>query len=162
MLETIKNGSYRSHHIVHLLVHSYHTQFNHMHHHTLMKEIRQRFAIPKTRIVLKYIRKNGNIRKNLNAVPTPLKMSKLPIERLSPVTRPFTFVRLDFLVQWKLPMLVSVKSNAEPYLLACPSELSILKWLIVCHQTHVSWLFATLWHVAVSHRNFCVIEKKNY
>lgn len=86
----------RSHKIVDLLVDSYHKKFNHMNHETVINEIRQRFAIPKIRVVLRTVRKNCQICKIRNASPKPPEMGPLPLARLSTFTRPFTFVGLDF------------------------------------------------------------------
>lgn len=86
----------RTHKITLLLVDSYHKQFNHINHETVVNEIRQRFAIPKIRVVLKSVRKHCQVCKNLSAAPRIPEMSCLPQARLSPFMRPFTFVGLDF------------------------------------------------------------------
>lgn len=57
----------RHHYVTHLLVDWYHLKYHHRHHQTVLNEIKQKFSIPKLRMVLNTIRNNCQHCKNTAA-----------------------------------------------------------------------------------------------
>ncbi|XP_055622535.1 uncharacterized protein LOC129766105 [Toxorhynchites rutilus septentrionalis] len=87
----------KDHAITEKLVRGYHEKYGHAFRGTVKNEIRQRFLIPKINSVLSKVEKTCmwcKIRKNNPQLP---RMAALPIERLIPNQRPFTFVGVDYL-----------------------------------------------------------------
>lgn len=62
----------RHHYVTHLIVNFFHKKYKHLHHSTVLNEIRQKFWIPKLRVLLGTIRNNCQKCKNFAAVPRPI------------------------------------------------------------------------------------------
>lgn len=86
----------KDHYITRLVVHWYHRKYLHLHHQTVLNEIRQKFWIPKMRIVLNSIRNSCQKCKNTAATPRIPEMGSIPKERFAVFTRPFTFAGIDY------------------------------------------------------------------
>lgn len=86
----------RRHRITTLLIDSYHRIYNHQAHETVVNEIRQRFWIPKLRVALRSVKSSCMHCKFKRAKPNIPEMSKLPAERITPYTPPFTNTGIDF------------------------------------------------------------------
>lgn len=70
----------RLHYVTHLIVYSYHKQYKHLNHQTVLNEIRQKYWIPNLRSVLNNIRNNCQKCKNTPAYPKIPEMAQLPFE----------------------------------------------------------------------------------
>lgn len=86
----------RDHYITRLIVDWYHRKYRHLHHQTVLNEIRQKFWIPKLRMLLNGIRNSCPKCKNTAAVPRIPEMGAIPKARLAVFTRPYTFVGVDY------------------------------------------------------------------
>lgn len=86
----------QSHVMTSLIILKYHVRFLHQHHETVVNELRKKYHIPKLRQALKKVVKRCQHCKNNRASPSPPKMSDLPVARLSPFERPFTFTGVDY------------------------------------------------------------------
>ncbi len=86
----------KDHLITHLIVDWYHRKYLHLHHQTVLNEIRQIYWIPKLRVVLNGIRNSCQKCKNASSAPKIPEMGSIPTARLAVHTRPFTFVGLDY------------------------------------------------------------------
>ncbi|XP_037030375.1 uncharacterized protein LOC119070165 [Bradysia coprophila] len=86
----------RNHFVTRLIVDSYHRKYRHLHHQTVLNEIRQKFWIPKLRVVVNSIRDNCQKCKNSAAIPRIPEMGSIPEARLAVFTRPFTFTGVDY------------------------------------------------------------------
>ncbi|XP_037041773.1 uncharacterized protein LOC119078376 [Bradysia coprophila] len=86
----------KDHYVTHLVVDWYHRKYLHLHHQTVLNEIRQKFWIPKLRVLLKVIRHNYQKCKNDASVPRVPEMGSIPRERFAVFTRPFTYVGIDY------------------------------------------------------------------
>ncbi|XP_055591249.1 uncharacterized protein LOC129743288 [Uranotaenia lowii] len=100
----------KSSHISKLIVKHYHEQFYHRNHRTVLNELRQRFRIvPRFASVLRKVRAECQVCKNLRSVPQPPPMSDLPAARLAAFSRPFSFIGIDYFG----PINVTVKRSSE-------------------------------------------------
>ncbi|XP_049294136.1 uncharacterized protein LOC125769445 [Anopheles funestus] len=79
-----------------LVVAEYHWKYKHQNHQTVMNEVRQRFDIPALRSACHRVRSNCFICRIRQAYPRPPVMSELPLARLSPFTRPFSYTGIDY------------------------------------------------------------------
>ncbi|XP_058828364.1 uncharacterized protein LOC131688208 [Topomyia yanbarensis] len=79
------------------LIEHYHCKFGHGNRETVANEVRQRFCIPHLRAAIKKVMKSSVWCKVRNCKPVTPKMAPLPIQRLTPFRRPFSFVGLDYL-----------------------------------------------------------------
>lgn len=87
----------RKNRITKLLVGCYHRIYHHRNHETVVNEVRQRFYIPKLRVVLKSIVTNDCQRcKNRRAKPEPPEEGNLPAGRMAIGFRPFTHTGIDY------------------------------------------------------------------
>ncbi|XP_065084732.1 uncharacterized protein LOC135706971 [Ochlerotatus camptorhynchus] len=86
----------RKHRLAALLVDHYHRQLKHGNKETTVNEIRQRFHIPKLRSFVNFVTARCNLCKIRKARPSIPQMAPLPQARLSPFTRPFSYVGLDY------------------------------------------------------------------
>lgn len=78
-----------------LLVEMYHAKFHHIHHETVINELRQQYLILSCRRLLKTIRNSCVRCAYLNAKPNPPEMAPLPFERMAHYTHPFTYTGVD-------------------------------------------------------------------
>lgn len=99
----------QDHIVTSLIVSHYHAQYHHHNHETVINELRQVYYIPKMRAILKRQRKCCQLCKINESSPIPPRMADLPMCRITPFTRPFTFVGVDFFG----PMLVTVGRRNE-------------------------------------------------
>ncbi|XP_062541894.1 uncharacterized protein LOC134209888 [Armigeres subalbatus] len=86
----------KRHHVTNLILEDLHRKFKHGCNETVVNEARQRYHIPHLRRVVKSISSRCmlcRIRKTLPVVP---QMAALPEARLSPFTRPFSYVGVDY------------------------------------------------------------------
>ncbi|XP_055620081.1 uncharacterized protein LOC129764715 [Toxorhynchites rutilus septentrionalis] len=86
----------RDHEITDLLLAEYHRRYGHANRETTFNEIRQRYYIPKLRSGVKRAMKNCQwcrVKKSRPQVPT---IAPLPVERLMPFLRPFSYVGVDY------------------------------------------------------------------
>ncbi|XP_037040000.1 uncharacterized protein LOC119077000 [Bradysia coprophila] len=86
----------RGHKITDLLVNNYHRMYLHGNNETVINELKQKFVIPKVRAVVRGIVSQCQFCKNKKAKPTMPEMGSLPVSRLSPGIRPFTYTGVDY------------------------------------------------------------------
>ncbi|XP_058839405.1 uncharacterized protein LOC131694906 [Topomyia yanbarensis] len=100
----------KNHTVTHLLVDNYHRQFLHGNAETVVNEIRQQFYIPQLRVLARKLSRRCQWCVIYKAKPATPRMAPLPSARLSPYTRPFSYVGLDYFG----PILVKVgRSSAK-------------------------------------------------
>lgn len=99
----------KNHHITELIVRDIHERYHHRNHSTVANELRQKYCIPKLKRVLRKVRTNCQICKNLTATPHPPPMGDLPSGRLAAFTRPFSHAGIDYFG----PISVSVGRRCE-------------------------------------------------
>ncbi|XP_036322198.1 uncharacterized protein LOC118736217 [Rhagoletis pomonella] len=107
----------KNHKITQLIIEWYHRKYRHVHHETVINEMFQRFYIPSLRRALRTERHNCQYCKLYHAKPVPPKMGLLPEARLSPYTRPYSFVGIDFFGPFLLPLGGVRRNDMEFYLL---------------------------------------------
>lgn len=87
----------RSNHITKLLMKCYHETYHHRNNETVVNELRQKYYIPRLRVVLKSVIKHECQKcKNRKVKPQPPEMASLPFGRLAVGFRPFTFCGVDY------------------------------------------------------------------
>ncbi|XP_054745916.1 uncharacterized protein LOC129250308 [Anastrepha obliqua] len=86
----------RKHDVTRLLVDFYHRKFHHHHNEIVVNEMRQRFCISALKRLVKECAAKCQTCRNRRASPQPPQMGDLPMERVSPFTRPFTFTGVDY------------------------------------------------------------------
>ncbi|XP_058817409.1 uncharacterized protein LOC131680718 [Topomyia yanbarensis] len=86
----------KTHHVTRLIVQDYHVRYHHRNHETIVNEVRQRYYIPKLRVVYRRVRSECQLCKNRNAVPHAPRMAELPSVRLAAFERPFSYVGVDY------------------------------------------------------------------
>ncbi|XP_058817214.1 uncharacterized protein LOC131680519 [Topomyia yanbarensis] len=74
----------------------YHRRFRHANRETVVNEMRQRFEIPRLRVLIQMVIKNCAQCRITKALPKVPAMAPLPPCRVTPFVRPFTFVGLDY------------------------------------------------------------------
>lgn len=95
--------------ITELLLFYYHTKYHHLNTETAVNEIRQHYIIPTLRVLMKSISHKCQYCKNRRARPYTPFMANLPDARLGTVTKPFSFIGIDYFG----PILVKVKRSQE-------------------------------------------------
>lgn len=85
----------RNHRVTELIVLEYHHDFHHIHHESVLNEVRQRFYIARLRVLYKVIRSKCQRCKIERAMPIPPEMGALTPVRLAAFTRPFTYTGVD-------------------------------------------------------------------
>lgn len=95
--------------VTELLVRHYHETYGHAFRETVKNEIKQRFLIINVNTVVAKIERSCTWRKVNKNSPRIPRMASIPVQRLTPYKRPFTFVGIDYLG----PVDVSVGRRAE-------------------------------------------------
>lgn len=91
------------------LVQHFHEKYGHAYRETVKNELRQRYLIPKVGVVIAAATKSCmwcKVRRNRPQTP---RMASLPIQRLTPYLRPFSFVGVDYFG----PITVTVGRHCE-------------------------------------------------
>lgn len=86
----------REHIITYRIIEFYHQRYGHANKETVYNEIRQRFSIPNLRAGLVLVMKNCQWCKVRKAQPLTPRMAPLPLERLTPFAKPFSYVGIDY------------------------------------------------------------------
>lgn len=86
----------REHPLTKLIIAHYHRLGKHQNNDAIVCEIRQRFWIPHLRAMVRKSKKDCMHCRHQAARPTPALMGQLPIDRLTPNIRPFTYTGLDY------------------------------------------------------------------
>lgn len=97
----------KKHKITQLLLNYYHLKYHHINSETAINEIRQLYVIPTLRVLMKSISHKCQYCKNRRAKPYTPFMANLPNARLGTVTKPFSFIGIDFFG----PLMVTVKRS---------------------------------------------------
>ncbi|XP_058816511.1 uncharacterized protein LOC131679785 [Topomyia yanbarensis] len=86
----------KNHTVTYLLLDSYHGQFLHGNTETVVNEVRQHFYIPQLRVLARKLSRRCLWCIVYKAKPVTPRMAPLPTARLSPYTRPFSYVGFDY------------------------------------------------------------------
>ncbi|XP_058979028.1 uncharacterized protein LOC131802654 isoform X1 [Musca domestica] len=100
---------HKGHRFTLLLVEFYHSRFCHINVATTMSEIRLRFWIPSLRQLLRSVQSRCLVCKIRKAKPIQPQMAPLPLERVTPYVRAFTYTGLDYFG----PVTVSIRRQRE-------------------------------------------------
>ena len=84
------------HYVTELLISWYHQKQFHQNDELVVNEIRRKFWVPNLRQAVKKAKSNCQQCKNERVKPKPPMMGQLPIDRLQPYVRPFTYTGLDY------------------------------------------------------------------
>ncbi|XP_065361967.1 uncharacterized protein LOC135955547 [Calliphora vicina] len=87
----------KNHLITRLMIRQFHNNFVHQNQEAICAAIRTKFWIPSLRQLVRNVKKNCQECKNRSAVPKPPLMGQLPVDRLTPFVRPFTYTGIDYL-----------------------------------------------------------------
>lgn len=128
------------HYVTALLVRSYHEKYWHLHHETVVNEMRQLYHIPKLRQLLKKVVKTCARCKLLTAKPIIPEMAELPQGRLMPFTRPFTFTGIDCL--GPIDVLVGRRHEKRWICLFTCLTVRAIHLEILYHMDHDSFILA--------------------
>ncbi|XP_058835910.1 uncharacterized protein LOC131692477 [Topomyia yanbarensis] len=99
----------RKHSVTELLVMDAHQRFLHQNHETIINEVKQRYYIPRLKVLYKSVRNSCQFCKNERARPRAPMMSDLPASRLAAYSRPFSHIRVDYFG----PMTVRIGRRTE-------------------------------------------------
>ncbi|XP_036340014.1 uncharacterized protein LOC118749325 [Rhagoletis pomonella] len=99
----------KEHDLTRLIIQHYHESFHHQNPEAIVCAIRFKFCIPNLRRLVHSAKKRCQVCKNLSAVPQPPLMGQLPIGRVTPYVRPFTYTGMDYFG----PVLVAVGRRRE-------------------------------------------------
>ncbi|XP_062557610.1 uncharacterized protein LOC134222475 [Armigeres subalbatus] len=86
----------KEHYVTHLLVNWYHRKYVHVNGETVVNEIRQKYHVSDIRVLVRKATKNCRWCSVYRALPQVPKMGPLPLARVTPYVRAFTFVGLDY------------------------------------------------------------------
>ncbi len=95
--------------ITRLLIQHYHAKYLHQNHNTVINEIRQKFYIPRLRVVLKGVRSECQRCKVRKAPIMAPQMADLPQERLATFSKPFSYTGIDYFG----PMTIKIGRRTE-------------------------------------------------
>lgn len=86
----------RDHRIAEMILHFYHNRYHHQYVATVANEIKQKFVVQRLKVKLKEIRRNCQECKNRDARPEVPEEAPLPLARLTPFTRSFSYIGIDY------------------------------------------------------------------
>ncbi|XP_055543080.1 uncharacterized protein LOC129728652 [Wyeomyia smithii] len=87
----------RDHPITIRLLEHYHNQLGHFNKETVVNEVRQRFEIAHLRVAVDKVFRDCQWCKMLKCKPKPPRMAPLPIQRLTPHLKPFSYVGINYM-----------------------------------------------------------------
>ncbi|XP_065082921.1 uncharacterized protein LOC135705239 [Ochlerotatus camptorhynchus] len=99
----------KGHDVTNKLLLHYHVKFGHANRETVVNELRQRFYIRNIRAVVLQAMKNCMWCKINKCQPAVPRMAPLPVQRLTPQLRPFSYVGIDYFG----PVIVTVGRRSE-------------------------------------------------
>ncbi|XP_075157703.1 uncharacterized protein LOC142230970 [Haematobia irritans] len=99
----------KSHVITRIIVNQYHNDFRHQNQESICAAVRTKFWVPSLRQLVRSVKKSCQECKNRSAVAMPPLMGQLPVDRISPFVRPFSYTGIDYLG----PYLVSIGRRNE-------------------------------------------------
>ncbi|XP_062712992.1 uncharacterized protein LOC134290046 [Aedes albopictus] len=99
----------KKHPITVKLIEHYHQKFGHANRETVVNELRQRFYIPHLRVELRSVMRACTWCKVHKCQPRIPRMAPLPIQRLTPNMRPFSYTGIDYFG----PIMVTVGRRSE-------------------------------------------------
>ena len=111
----------KKHPLTNLVVYWYHQRLNHINVNTTINEIRQRFWVPAIRMVVNRVQGQCCWCKLKRAKPGQPIMGPLPVDRLTPYVRPFSYTGLDYIG----PIEVTIRRQREKRWIALFTCLSI-------------------------------------
>ncbi|XP_055585122.1 uncharacterized protein LOC129737973 [Uranotaenia lowii] len=86
----------REHAVTYHLINFYHQRYGHANKETVFNEMRQRFHISKLRPVIDRVGKQCQWCAVRKSRPRPARMAPLPVERITPYLKPFSYVGVDY------------------------------------------------------------------
>lgn len=86
----------KTHFITDRLLEHYHEQYGHANKETVVNELRQRFYIPTIRACVTKIMKMCQLCRVRKCQPLNPRMAPLPIERITPFIKPFSYIGIDY------------------------------------------------------------------
>ncbi|XP_065083433.1 uncharacterized protein LOC135705588 [Ochlerotatus camptorhynchus] len=134
----------KCHHVTDLIVLDFHLKYCHLNHQTVLNEVRQKYYVPRLRTIYRRVRSHCQLCKIRNAKPQPPMMGNLPAMRMQALTRPFSYVGIDYFG----PMQIMVGRRVEK------------RWgvLITCMTVRAV-------HIEVAHSlsaDSCIIAIRNF
>ncbi|XP_058840799.1 uncharacterized protein LOC131696266 [Topomyia yanbarensis] len=99
----------RKHSVTKLLAMDAHQRFLHQNHETIINEVKQRYYIPRLKVLYKSVRNSCQFYKNERARPRAPMMSDLPASRLAAYSRPISHIGVDYFG----PMTVRIGRRTE-------------------------------------------------
>ncbi|XP_055632505.1 uncharacterized protein LOC129772980 [Toxorhynchites rutilus septentrionalis] len=102
----------KTHRVSFLIIDDYHRKYLHANSETIVNEVRQQYYIPQLRVLTRKVARHCQWCKVYKAHPTTPKMAPLPIARLSPFIRPFSYTGLDYFGPIQVKVL---RSTAKRY-----------------------------------------------
>ncbi|XP_053699113.1 uncharacterized protein LOC128746088 [Sabethes cyaneus] len=86
----------KGHRVSFLIIEDYHRKYLHGNSETIVNEIRQLYYIPQLRVLVRKVARHCQWCKVYKSHPVTPKMAPLPVARLSPFVRPFSYTGLDY------------------------------------------------------------------
>ncbi|XP_062713212.1 uncharacterized protein LOC134290169 [Aedes albopictus] len=86
----------KDHRVTRMLVAWYHEKYLHANNETVVNEVRQRFHISQLRSLVRNVSKECTTCKVKKSTPAIPRMAPLPVARLQPYVRPFSYVGIDY------------------------------------------------------------------
>ncbi|XP_075157671.1 uncharacterized protein LOC142230939 [Haematobia irritans] len=87
----------KNHLITKIIVKQYHEDFRHQNQESICAAVRTKFWVPSLRQMVRSVKRNCMVCKIRNARPQNPLMGQLPVDRLSPYVRPFSYTGVDYL-----------------------------------------------------------------